>query len=51
VRFNSDWNGYDPSFADWFAYDTDAEGPGRDRMPTSGDIGCGAYSALILSQD
>jgi len=51
VRFNSDWNGYDASFGNWFSYGTDANGPPQDFMPTSGNVGLGPYSAIILSQD
>lgn len=51
IRFNSDWNGYDPFFSNWFSYDTDANGNPRDGMPTSGNIAIGPYSAIILSQD
>lgn len=51
VRFNSDWNGYDASFGNWFSYGTDANGAAQDGMPTSGNVGLGPYSALILSQD
>jgi 1,4-alpha-glucan branching enzyme len=51
VRFNSDWNGYDPYFGNWSSYDTNANGPPQDNMPTSGDIGVGPYTAIILSQD
>jgi len=51
VRFNSDWNGYDPSFGNVAGADTSASGGPYDSMPCSGNIGCGAYSALILSQD
>jgi 1,4-alpha-glucan branching enzyme len=51
VRFNSDWNGYDPSFGNWFSYGTDADGPPQDSMPASANIGLGPYSAIVLSQD
>ena len=51
VRFNSDWNGYDPSFGNWFSYDTNANGGSQDNMPTGGNIGIGPYSVIILSQD
>ncbi len=51
VRFNSDWNGYDASFENWFSDGTDANGPPQDVMPTSGNVGLGRYSAIILSQD
>ena len=51
VRFNSDWNGYDGSFGNWFSYDTQADGAPGDSMPASGNIGLGPYSAIIFSQD
>ena len=51
VRFNSDWNGYDAGFGNWFSYGTDANGPPQDGMSTSGNVGLGPYSAIILSQD
>lgn len=51
VRFNSDWLGYDSAFGDHPAFDTWAEGHGRDGLPASGTVSLGAYTALILSQD
>jgi 1,4-alpha-glucan branching enzyme len=51
VRFNSDWNGYDPGFGNWASYDTTADGPPQDGLPLSGAVGLGPYTALILSQD
>jgi 1,4-alpha-glucan branching enzyme len=51
VRFNSDWNGYDASFGNWFSYDTATTQYSRDAMPCSANVGIGPYSALILSQD
>ncbi len=51
VRFNSDWNGYDAGFGNWFSYGTDAHGSPQDGMPTSANVGLGPYSAIILSQD
>ena len=51
VRFNSDWNGYDASFANSPSYDTNADGGSYDSMPFSGNIGVGPYSAVILTQD
>jgi 1,4-alpha-glucan branching enzyme len=50
VRFNSDWRGYSPDFGDTLGYDTTAGDDGRDGMAYSGNVGIGAYSALILSQ-
>jgi 1,4-alpha-glucan branching enzyme len=51
VRFNSDWGGYDPEFGDHFSYDTQAGWGSRDGMPCQANVGLGAYSAIILSQD
>jgi 1,4-alpha-glucan branching enzyme len=51
VRFNSDWNGYDPGFSNWASDDTTAEGPSQDGLPLSGAVGLGPYTALVLSQD
>jgi 1,4-alpha-glucan branching enzyme len=50
VRFNSDWNGYDPSFSNHRAKDVVAKRGKKDGMPFSGIIGIGPYSAIILSQ-
>jgi 1,4-alpha-glucan branching enzyme len=50
VRFNSDWNGYSPDFANQLSYDTTASQPGRDGMEFSGNIGIGPYATIILSQ-
>ena len=51
VRFNSDWNGYDQAFGNTLSYDTETWGGSRDGLPTSGNVGVGPYSAIILSQD
>jgi 1,4-alpha-glucan branching enzyme len=51
VRFNSDWRGYSSVFGDHPSYDVGAIGSGRDDMQWSGDVGIGAYTAIILSQD
>jgi 1,4-alpha-glucan branching enzyme len=51
VRFNSDWSGYDASFADTSSDTVWVDAPGRDDMPYSGSIGVGPYTAIILSQD
>ncbi len=51
VRFNSDWNGYDAEFGNFFTYDTEAEEQPLGEMPLSGNIGIGPYSAIVLSQD
>jgi 1,4-alpha-glucan branching enzyme len=51
VRFNSDWNGYAPDFANQLSYDTNALEGSRDGMPWSGNVGIGKYTVIILSQD
>jgi 1,4-alpha-glucan branching enzyme len=51
VRFNSDWIGYGDDFGDHAGYDTTADGDPADGLPTSGTIGIGPYTAIILSQD
>jgi 1,4-alpha-glucan branching enzyme len=51
VRFNSDWTGYDPDFAGHPSDDLDARPEPRDGLAFSGDVGLGAYSAIVLSQD
>jgi 1,4-alpha-glucan branching enzyme len=51
VRFNSDWNGYNPDFGNWFSGDVEAWPPGHDAMPAAASIGIGPYTVLVLSQD
>jgi 1,4-alpha-glucan branching enzyme len=51
VRFNSDWIGYGDDFGNWPGYDTVAFSGHRDGLPYHGNVGLGAYGALILSQD
>ncbi|MHC4444295.1 MAG: alpha-amylase family glycosyl hydrolase [Planctomycetota bacterium] len=51
VRFNSDWQGYDPGFGNHPGYDTAAWPGARDSMPCNGNVGIGPYSVLVLSQD
>ena len=50
VRFNSDWSGYSPDFANHPSYDTTADRGRQDDMPCRGDVGFGPYTAVILSQ-
>jgi hypothetical protein len=33
------------------SYDSDATGPAMNEMPYSADVGIGAYTCLVLSQD
>lgn len=51
LRFNSDWNGYDPAFGNWPSNDAAAHSRPADRMPCSATVAIGPYSALIFSQD
>ena len=51
VRFNSDSGHYDGSFANWSSSDTEASGAPMDTMPASANVGIGAYTAVLLSQD
>ena len=52
VRFNSDWRGYSAAFGGHPSYDLDATSDrAHDGMAWGGDIGIGAYSAIVLSQD
>jgi len=51
VRFNSDWDGYDPEFETVAAFDTDAERIPWDGMDHSIRVAVGPYSVVILSQD
>ncbi len=51
VRFNSDWNGYDASFANTNTYDLDASySQPWDGMPASGVFDIGPYTCLIFSK-
>jgi 1,4-alpha-glucan branching enzyme len=51
VRFNSDSRDYDAQFENWPSFDADASGPALNGMPYSANIGLGAYTCLVLSQD
>jgi len=51
VRFNSDWDGYDPEFETVDSLDADSEAVTQDGMPQRIEIGLGPYSVVILSQD
>ncbi|MET0771666.1 MAG: alpha-amylase family glycosyl hydrolase [Candidatus Limnocylindrales bacterium] len=51
VRFNSDWEGYDPEFETIEANDSDAEAVPWDGLAHSIRVSVGPYSVLILSQD
>jgi 1,4-alpha-glucan branching enzyme len=51
VRFNSDWNGYDASFANTGTFDLDAStSTPWDGLPASGILDIGAYTCVIFSQ-
>ncbi len=49
LRFNSDWRGYCGDYTD-VGYDTTAGSGPNQGMPFSGNVGVGAYSAIVLSQ-
>jgi 1,4-alpha-glucan branching enzyme len=51
VRFNSDWQGYSGDYSNQLGYDTEATSDACDQMPFGANVGIGAYSVLILSQD
>ncbi|HEX3427333.1 MAG TPA: alpha amylase C-terminal domain-containing protein, partial [Candidatus Limnocylindrales bacterium] len=51
VRFNSDWDGYDPEFETVDSLDADSEAEAEDGMPQRIGVGLGPYSVVILSQD
>jgi len=51
VRLNSDWNGYSPDFGNHLCYDTTAQPGSLDGMPCNGNVGLGAYTIAIFSQD
>ena len=51
VRFNSDWDGYDPEFETVESLDTDAVREPRDGLKYTISVGLGPYSVVILSQD
>ena len=49
VRFNSDWDGYDPEFETVDSIDADSEAVEQDGMPQRIEVGLGPYSVVILS--
>ena len=51
IRFNSDWNGYDPSYGNWPSCDAQAYGSPRDGLGSSTSVSLGPYTAILLSQD
>jgi 1,4-alpha-glucan branching enzyme len=51
VRFNSDWDGYDPEFETVDSVDADATREPRDGLRHTLQVGLGPYSVVILSQD
>ena len=51
VRFNSDWNGYDPEFGNFLTTDIKAEKGRCDGLPCKANIGIGGYSVVVFSQD
>ena len=51
VRFNSDWDGYDPEFETVESVDANAMRERRDGLTHTIEVGLGPYSVVILSQD
>ncbi|MBX3029880.1 MAG: alpha amylase C-terminal domain-containing protein [Chloroflexi bacterium] len=51
VRFNADWDGYDPEFQTIDALDVDSEPVAWDGMAQRIVLDLGPYSVLVLSQD
>lgn len=51
VRFNSDWQGYDPQFGQQDVFAVEAVEGEYDGMPYHGKVALGPYSVVILSQD
>jgi len=51
VRFNSDWHGYSPDFGNHPSYHAYAHAGGKDSTAYNGNVGIGAYSVIVLSQD
>jgi len=51
VRFNSDWDGYDPDFEVVESLDADSRAVEQDGMAQRIAVGLGPYSVVILSQD
>ncbi len=51
LRFNSDWNGYDPEFGQVHTTDTEATASEMDSLPYSAKVSIAAYAAVIYSQD
>jgi 1,4-alpha-glucan branching enzyme len=50
VRFNGDWQGYGPDFGGQASYDTWGHDVPWDGLRYSGEVGLGAYAAVILTQ-
>jgi len=51
VRLNSDWSGYDLAFGNQLSLDSQAGEEPYDGLPFSIQVGIGAYTALVMSQD
>jgi 1,4-alpha-glucan branching enzyme len=51
VRFNSDWDGYDPEFETVDSVDADTTRGPRDGLGHTLEVGLGPYSVVILSQE
>lgn len=51
VRFNSDWKGYDESFGDQVAFDTEAYDSMKDGQGYNANVHLSPYGILVLSKD
>jgi 1,4-alpha-glucan branching enzyme len=50
VRFNSDWDGYDPTYENWPTDDTYAELGSKDYLDYNANISIAPYTMVIFSQ-
>ncbi len=50
IRFNSDWEGYDTDFENYFSYDTEAQSQ-KNEMEVFANVSIAPYSAIIYSQE
>ena len=49
IRFNSDWEGYDSDFDNYFSYDTEAQSS-KHEEEVFANVSIAPYSAIIYSQ-
>jgi 1,4-alpha-glucan branching enzyme len=50
VRFNSDWDGYDPTYENWPTYDTYAYLGSKDGLDYNANVSIAPYTMVIFSQ-